>query len=92
MGRIINKKSRIQKDDTRNRDFNQPQEFSYLMGNCSMISDRSYKAPLEFPENEDDADEDASSAISDEVMDDPLETSESSPIDEVDDDDVHFSS
>ncbi|GFP83890.1 hypothetical protein PHJA_000532600 [Phtheirospermum japonicum] len=61
---------------------------TYLMGNCVMISERSYKARL--AENEDDAEEEASSAISDEVMDDPFETVDSCPIDEVVDDDEHF--
>lgn len=61
------------------------------MGNWSMISERSYKAPLELEFKDDD--EDASSAVSDEAMDDPLEASESCPIDEVADDDiVHLSS
>lgn len=58
------------------------------MGNCSMISDKSYKAPLELEFTDSD---EPSSAVSDEVMDDPFETSESSPIDE-DDDGEHFSS
>lgn len=55
----------------------------YLMGNWDMISDRSYKAWPEF-----DGEEDASSAVSHEEMDDPLETVDSSPIDEADD--VHL--
>lgn len=62
------------------------------MGNCCMISERSYRAPPD--ENEDDADEDASSAVSsDEDMDDdPLVNIDSSAMDEVEVDDVHFSS
>lgn len=65
------------------------------MGNWSMISERSYRAPLQLEINDDD-DDDASSTVSDEVMEDPFEASESSPIDEdedeVGDDDSHLSS
>lgn len=57
-----------------------------------MISVKSYTAP---PELDDDDDEDDASSVvsSDEDMDDdPFETIDSSPIDEVDVDDAHFSS
>ena len=37
---------------------------TYWIGNCAMSSDKSYKAPLEFLEEEYVADEDASSLVS----------------------------
>ncbi|GER46958.1 j-domain protein required for chloroplastaccumulation response 1 [Striga asiatica] len=51
----------------------------------------SYKARLEFAQKDDD-DDDASSATSDEDIDDPFETVDSCPIDEMDDDGEQFSS